>query len=432
MQLQSEALLHSLLPLELLDQLGTGVFVTDALGSVLAVNHTAAEMLGYAQEELVGKNLAAFTHPDDSPRETLGAVGPGRTVRTRRRLLHKDGQYRVTESTARALDDGRVVSVVSDVTALLTAKHALHENAEQLRFAANAVPALIAYVDTDVRYVWTNDSYRRWFDSSPEEIRGLHASAVLGAAAWDSIRPYVERVLAGETVTFDHRLVYKTGPARDVRAAYIPHLDAEGRVRGFVGLINDITEIRAAERALRRSEHMLEHSQSTAHVGSWEVIAGSGPTEPGSLRWSDETYRIFGHEPRAFEVTLPFFFESVHPADSRRDTRGRQGRLRAGRALREGVPHRAAGRDGAPDPRLEPVRARLRRGLATDAGHPAGHHRPQPRRTGAFRRARRAEGGRSAQGRVPGDALARAAQSAGPHPQRRRGARARGPRRPRR
>jgi PAS domain S-box-containing protein len=121
------------------------------------------------------------------------------------------------------------------------------EDAEQLRFVVNAVPALIAYVDTEARYVWGNESYRRWYGTSPEQIRGRHISEVLGASAWALVRPYVERALVGETVTFDLRLVYKSGPARDVRATYVPHVDAGGRVLGFVALVNDITEIRTAE-----------------------------------------------------------------------------------------------------------------------------------------------------------------------------------------
>ena len=55
-------------------------------------------------------------------------------------MRHKDGRYRVTDGRARVLDGGRIVTVVNDVTA----EHAMSENAEQLRFATNAVPALIA------------------------------------------------------------------------------------------------------------------------------------------------------------------------------------------------------------------------------------------------------------------------------------------------
>jgi PAS domain S-box-containing protein len=193
------------------------------------------------------------------------------------------------------------------------------ENEEQLRFVANAVPALLAYVDADARYVWCNESYRRWFGYAPEELRGRHIREVLGPEAWAILRPLVERALAGEAVTFESRIRYQRGPARDIRAAYVPHLDSRGTVRGFVVHSNDLTELKAVENALRRSEHMLERSQSTAHVGSWEVaLTDVDGVAAGSVRWSDETFRMFGHEPGAFPVSHARFFEFIHPDDRER------------------------------------------------------------------------------------------------------------------
>jgi two-component system CheB/CheR fusion protein len=305
------------LPPELFDELAAGVFVTAPPGDVLAVNRIAADMLGYAREELLGKNIAAFSHPEDVARRTgVALFRPGETLRDRRRLLHKDGHYVVAEGRARVLDDGRIVSVVNDVTASVAAERALSESAEQLQFVADAVPALIAYVDRDARYVWGNESYHRWFGHPPERLRGRHVSEVLGASAWATVRSYIERVLAGETVTFEQRLVYKSGPARDVRASYVPHFDGDGRVRGFVGMVHDIGEMRDAEQALRRSEHLLERSQSAAHVGSWEMTFGDdGRPEPGSLRWSNEIYRMLGHEPGAVEPSQERFFGAIHRED---------------------------------------------------------------------------------------------------------------------
>jgi two-component system CheB/CheR fusion protein len=190
------------------------------------------------------------------------------------------------------------------------------ENELQLRFVANAVPALLAYVDVNARYIWCNESYRRWFGYAPETLRGRHMSEVLGASVWTLLQPYVERVLLGEAVTFDQRLDYKRGGARDIRASYVPHMDSKGRVRGFVVLSNDISEIRSTERALRRSEHMLERSQSSAHVGSFEVpLGGADDASKGSVHWSDETYRMFGLEPGAVPITHASFFDHIHPED---------------------------------------------------------------------------------------------------------------------
>jgi PAS domain S-box-containing protein len=80
--------------------------------------------------------------------------------------------------------------------------------------------------------------------------------------------------------------------------------------RRMVGTVQDITERREAERALRDRTMHLEQAQRLAHVGSWEWDLGSG-----TLKWSDETFRIFDRDPAAGPPDLEAFRESVHPND---------------------------------------------------------------------------------------------------------------------
>jgi PAS domain S-box-containing protein len=192
---------------------------------------------------------------------------------------------------------------------------AAREAAERVAFAANAVPALLAYVDAEGRYAWVNDGYQRWFGRPVETIVGRYASEVLGPTTWATIQPNFERALAGEEVAFDNRFVREGNPIRDVRVSYVPHRDRNGRVRGVVSLVSDVTATKAAEAALRRSERMLEQSQATAQVGSWELTYDETPKEiPGSALWSPETYRILGYAPGT-AANLATFRERVHPAD---------------------------------------------------------------------------------------------------------------------
>ena len=182
-----------------------------------------------------------------------------------------------------------------------------------MAFAANALPALVAYLDTSVRYVWANDAYDRWFGRSPEQLLGRHAVEVMDPDAWAVAKPHAERALAGEEVAFDNTAVVKDGAVRDVRASYVPHRDDGGRICGFVALVTDITETKAVERALRRSELLLKRSQMAAQVGSWEVTFDEKFSEvPGSFFWSSGTYRIFGVEPST-PATLSLFYSHVHP-----------------------------------------------------------------------------------------------------------------------
>lgn len=57
-------------------------------------------------------------------------------------------------------------------------------------------------------------------------------------------------------------------------------------------------------------ERQLDAAQAITHVGSWEW-----DVRTGTVSWSDELYRIYGHEPRSRPVTLELFLASLHPED---------------------------------------------------------------------------------------------------------------------
>ena len=81
-------------------------------------------------------------------------------------------------------------------------------------------------------------------------------------------------------------------------------------------MANDITGARRATDALKKTETSLAAAQRIAHLGSWEMdLTNAEDLNSNPLYWSDETYRIFGLEPRQVPVTIEFFFSCIHPDD---------------------------------------------------------------------------------------------------------------------
>ena len=72
----------------------------------------------------------------------------------------------------------------------------------------------------------------------------------------------------------------------------------------------EVAERRRTERQLRDTQNTLVHAQRLGSVGSWEM-----ETATGQLSWSEETFRIFGRDPKIFLPTKEAFFQSVHPED---------------------------------------------------------------------------------------------------------------------
>jgi len=79
--------------------------------------------------------------------------------------------------------------------------------------------------------------------------------------------------------------------------------------RYLQSVVQDITERRERETALRRNRELFERTQEIADVGGWEVDLRSG-----ELRMTDELYRILGYDADE-DVSVETVYDRVHPAD---------------------------------------------------------------------------------------------------------------------
>src|SRR6202166_2270312 len=97
---------------------------------------------------------------------------------------------------------------------------------------------------------------------------------------------------------FTKRIVRPDGEIRHVRCVGVP-VTQGGIFQGFLGTGMDVTEHELLTQELRRREAYLEKAQRLSQTGSF----GWRP-DSGEIVWSDETYRIFGLDPRKGSPTL--------------------------------------------------------------------------------------------------------------------------------
>ena len=120
----------------------TGINLVDRAGKIVAVNPRFCEMLGYSEEEILGKDPDQFTHPYDlelSPRQSRAldtAVGSG--VEVEKRYLRKDGgAVWCTLRTSQILgEDGEPkyeLGLVQDISPRRKAEAELRESEARLR-----------------------------------------------------------------------------------------------------------------------------------------------------------------------------------------------------------------------------------------------------------------------------------------------------------
>ena len=128
---------------------------------------------------------------------------------------------------------------------------------EVLRFIADSLPDLISYVDAKGYYRFNNKAYENWFGLPHKKITGSHVREVIGAEAYQVIKKYIEKALAGHRVSFESSVLCKDGGPRHIYAKYVPDVYERGRVRGYFAIESDVTAQKRAEQLLRDSEFEL-------------------------------------------------------------------------------------------------------------------------------------------------------------------------------
>ncbi|MDK1022394.1 MAG: PAS domain S-box protein, partial [Candidatus Hydrogenedentes bacterium] len=129
-----------------------------------------------------------------------------------------------------------------------------HDSANLLRRIMDIVPVGISYFDSDQRFCLANQKYKILTGLSPDDLIGKTLEAAIGAKSYQNARPYVERALKGESLGFENTLFPQDGGTITIAVSYIPNFGPDGTVLGFFALVENITEHKRGEEALRESE----------------------------------------------------------------------------------------------------------------------------------------------------------------------------------
>ncbi|MAF50174.1 MAG: PAS domain S-box protein [Rhodospirillales bacterium] len=196
-----------------------------------------------------------------------------------------------------------------DVTARLSQESALRESEHFLRSIADVTPAFIAYHDTEHRFRFANRHFQR-IGYEPDELIGKEMADIFDAGMMDRVKPYLARVLNGETVHYENFLDDKNGEPIFTTVSISPDIDENGKIVGYIVLSADITDRMRAEAETENARANLEQAQRLAQIGSWERDLGND-----SFYWSPEMYRIFDYDPGIEQPTQEMIANRVHTDD---------------------------------------------------------------------------------------------------------------------
>ena len=269
---ESEALFRTIF-----EQAAVGVAQLDAVsGTILQANTRYCEILGVSAESLLGKSWLHLAHPDDlaanrTNRERMLA-GEIREFTTEKRVQHSDGAFVWINLTVSSMGQpGQApsthIAIVEDIadrksaeTALLESRERLSKQFAEVELVYRTAPVGLCLMDADLRFVRINEELAAINGPTVEEHIGKHLREVLPDIA-DSIEPIYQRVIAsGEpAINLDVERLHPEQPEKKLSylAGYHPLKDSEGMVIGVSSVVQDITELKDAERELMRREMQL-------------------------------------------------------------------------------------------------------------------------------------------------------------------------------
>ena len=306
---------------KLVELASDGFWLLDKEFMTVYVNPAMENMLGYSQEEMVGRSWYDFGDPEwvaraqelEKRRES-GVSEPHKFL-----FLHKNGKRVLTRIATTPLhdDDGNfdgAIGVLSDITLQKETEEALKVR-EMLNSIALSSGIGICLINPDYTIEWYNDQYGKWFGSI-EKTKGRNCYEVFEGR--DAICPDCpSRVTfqAGDT-SYSERSGISTssGADRILALTTTPIRDADNNVIQVIEMTQDITAQKELERKLQQSHDLLTSlsQQIPGTIYQFQLFPDGRSCFPYSSDAIIDMYEVTPEEVR--EDATPVF-ENLHPDD---------------------------------------------------------------------------------------------------------------------
>jgi two-component system cell cycle sensor histidine kinase/response regulator CckA len=247
------------------------MFLFGPTGTIDFASPSCSTILGYAPEELVGREAMELVHPDDAVfagNELASLMSMPGAVHQRMelRIRAKDGSWRWIEGLGKNQienpDIGAVVVNARDITdrkrsdlERAKAEDILRREQQENEIIFHSAPYMVWYKDAHNRILRANRAAAQSVGMDIKEIEGLSEYDLFPSEAVRYHQDDLEVIRTGEPkLVVNEPFRLPSGEVRVLRTHRVPYRDPDGKIIGVVVFSTDITERQRAEEAMRRSE----------------------------------------------------------------------------------------------------------------------------------------------------------------------------------
>jgi len=329
---QQEQIIHALL-----DATSDAIFVKDRAGRYLFCNQAAQQYIGKDASELIGRD-DHYAFPAEAAEQLMAMdrliMDSGTTNHHEEIVTTLRGESMVFMVAKGVLRDHQGhVNGLFGISRDITQQRRDEEQLQSHRLLLQRTSRLAKvggweFDPHTMQGSWTEECARIHDLEHDAEINVAQMLSFFQGAHRQRLEQAIgEAINTGTPYDLELELISAKGVHKWVHTLCEPVLEA-GQVCYLYGAIQDITERKQAEVALRTSELALQKAQRLAEIGSWRWDLATD-----LHTWSEETYRIYGQDPHLPPTTYPAVQQSFTPASWQPLT------LAVERCLRDGRPY---------------------------------------------------------------------------------------------
>ena len=267
-------------------------------GVILTWNHGAEVISGLTAQQAIGRKASSFSPPDRKSLmdQCVECVAKGDTITNYEGMVqHANG--RVVHVTVAGFPIRDLFGNVSAITAILRdnterhiAEQALRESEERFREVFEHAPVGICIAGPDAKFVQVNAAYCRMLGYTEAELLGTSWTRLLRPDDLAPLQKKMKQLMEepGGCVEEEHRNIHHNGHDIWVRVRISFVQKQDGSPSYFLVHVEDITERKKAEEAVRESEERFRIMADGCPMPMWVTNAQNG------IQFINRAFREFG------------------------------------------------------------------------------------------------------------------------------------------